>query len=260
MPDSRPRLNIVLHGMFVILVDISAESVILLPPETTEHRYGIYQDASQLLQKGIDYNLTGLRRTTTAKKYVRPHISWKDSNIDHYVSGKEYCGIKIPALPDEIWPLRFNPGKDIFDSNSAVVKENKLNDLGVPLVHVLSYTGVDRSNPPALNDNKGAIWSPASGQDFYKLHICAELLADSAGHTHLKHMIALVNGMFVRNSGSNLDLAINDNSSGIDKSIEPDTDTHHDSVLPSDEKGLVEDRSRVFSLKVRNCMSLLFVK
>lgn len=185
-----PRLNVILHGMFAIVLDTTAKTVKLQAPYVDDHIYlaatpdvvnsGGTPDIVWRQMRWISKaEQVQVNAPSSAGKYVAPPpnalptdramINWKLSKITGPCNAS-YCDISLP-WPDEIWPLRSDvktklSGQTYDYNNLAVTK--------LPTVYVFTYE-LQPGNVPTLSDMFGKNQPIQVGSDgVMRLHLFAE--------------------------------------------------------------------------------------
>jgi hypothetical protein len=266
--DSTPRLNVVLHGMFALCFDYKStpNTLTILAPKLYGHTYGAgdWRKESFLDQEDGSYDL----KFASAKTPMSPQqvkqvsgalIAWRASGVSGIQApGSDvspYCTLNV-GIPDDIWALRklVRTASDppFFEGKAA--SDNGLDSvLQLPLVHVLTYTNVDSSNPPNFGD-----WKGAAAASFWNLHIHAEPSFQSPPG-HLSHGLAKLCKMF---TPTPLDLKFKQGNTAIFGTVDTDLTTGHSTMKVEEEEALEEIREGIFATdartsKVHSCMSLI---
>lgn len=199
------RLNVVVHGMFVIVINKSGVS--LSAPKVDGACPHVYRAQAFLPDKSDQTNVVeawgqpdydvATPNTTDAVNFTRSSgsslsvVTGEDERLAIYIGQKKqktpYWTVVLP-LPDNLWPLREAPF-NYFDGRSyinAVFNATYINN-GMrfgqkpPMVYVLSYTKIASDKIVFSGNNKEV---PIDDDGIGRLHFYAEPEKDCTDYAH----------------------------------------------------------------------------
>jgi hypothetical protein len=290
--DSQGRLNIVLHGMFAVGLDLRnplKKRAWLLAPKVRDHLYAVGTadvtatsdiqwlwearvEAGQQSQIVIPTRDPALGKLPTQLDWL---LGWKKSRIDH-LKGNEHWNIALP-MPDDVWGLRAYSGNP-FDTRGNTYQWNSLAVSQVPTVLVLTYYPVDltAANVPLFKDVTPGTTQPpipipfSANDNVARLHLFAESPFDLP-NPDPNMALTEFNKLFGDSSDNTiLDLSIKSGFSSSDVPVDSAIPTNDPGVMVCEERNLGElDIPCDFlpqlsstpkpnaATKVHNCMSVV---
>ncbi len=211
-----PRVNIVLHGMQVLVFDQTNQRLLILVPNVPDHAFGV---GDFRLEQPIGPSSTANPHILTNVKGGNnggPKSGSTDNVVINWSKSTKYgedpyCVFDLP-WPDCLVPLRvhqtgteklFLPGTTVTDNNLDAVTS-------VPMVNLLSYTNVTDISNVVL---AGVKLTP-DGNQVVHAHIIAEPVFEMPGAAmgmHANRAFAMLNIIFE----PPLDLRINQKMSSV---------------------------------------------
>jgi hypothetical protein len=282
--DLQGRLNVVLHGMFAVVLDAkdaANKAVHLLAPKVSDHLYAAAAadvdpatgDIQWLWQQRIEP-----AAKTEVKVPSRPASTGNPTSLDFKLgfnksriikmAGTEYWHTTLP-MPDDILGLRASTDNP-FDTNGMTYKWNGLSVSRVPTVLILTYSpiGLNAGKVPTFGDKSGAPQEIAVSKtdNVARLHLFAESAFDLT-NPDPNMALAEFNKLFLDANGQTaLDLSI---KSGYSNDPVPvDSSVNQPGVMICEERNLGEldipcdqlpltfKPSAQTATKVHNCMSI----
>jgi hypothetical protein len=282
--DLQGRLNVVLHGMFAVVLDskdAANKAVHLLAPKVSDHLYAAAaadvdpatSDIQWLWQQRIEpgakteVKIPSRLASTGSPTHLDFKLGFNKSRIVK-IAGKEYWNTALP-MPDEIWGVRAS-NDDPFNPNGMTYKWNALTVPRVPTVLVLTYSPIDLNagKAPTFVDKSGASQeiSISKTDNVARLHLFAESAFDLT-NPDPNMALAEFNKLFLDASGNTaLDLSIKPNYGNDPVAI--DQSVNQPSVMICEERNLGEldipcdllpltsKPSAHAATRVHNCMSI----
>lgn len=282
--DPNGRLNVVLHGMFAVVLDPkdpNNKAVHLLAPKVSDHLYvaatadvdAATGDIQWLWQQRIEpgakseIKVQGRLGSTGNPTHLDFKLGFNKSHIVK-MAGAEYWNITLP-MPDDISGLRAS-SENPFDISGKTYQWNALSVSRVPTVLILTYSPIDLNagKAPTFVDKSGTTQEIAISKtdNVARLHLFAESAFDLT-NPNSNMALAEFNKLFLDANGQPaLDLSIN---SGYSNDPVPvDSSVNQPGVMLCEERNLgeldipcdqlpLDMRPRAgAATKVHNCMSI----
>jgi hypothetical protein len=185
--DFTPRLNVILHGMFAVLLDSKKKATTIQAPSVPDHLYFMGIGAVDTSGSSPDLIWTQISRINQSGDFQisiqSPNAKFKRTPrqdmvlIDHDLSKIDrpgtapYFTITLP-WPDDILPLRADTSTVLI---GRTVDDNSLSLLQIPTVYVLSYELMPREFPMLKDNTAGTMQKIVGGADgVVRLHLFAE--------------------------------------------------------------------------------------
>jgi hypothetical protein len=282
--DPDGRLNVVLHGMFAVVLDpkdAANKAVHLLAPRVSDHLYAaaaadidpatgdIVWKWQQRIESGAktEVKVPGRLASTGNPSHLDFKLGFNKSRIVR-IAGAEYWHTALP-MPDEIWGFRASTDNP-FETSGKTYQWNALNVTRVPTVLVLTYSPIDLGSgkAPTFGDKSGTPQEIVISKtdNVARLHLFAESAFDLT-NPDPNMALAEFNKLFL--DGSNqpaLDLSIRSGYGNYP--VDMDSSVNQPSVLICEERNLGElnipcdllplqlkPRAGAAS-RVHNCMSI----
>src|SRR5437879_4398492 len=178
--DSVPRLNVILHGMFAVILNSTDQKVRILAPDIPDHVYFastadinggvnpadvVWKVVRRLgpkssLQVAFTPPTTSLYTPPASAPTDRVLINSKASGIKG-PGAAAYCTINLP-WPNDIWPMRADTHGRLKGPTTTA---NGLSGLvQIPTVYVLTYS-LNASDTPVVYSNSNPLFSIPTGSD-----------------------------------------------------------------------------------------------
>jgi hypothetical protein len=248
--DSVPRLNVILHGMFAVVLNSNesdaTQKVSILAPDISDHvYYAAIPDVDtsvspvEVVWKSV-FRInpqSSLKVTATPGNYTpvmpatdRVLINWTRSKI-RAAGHPPYCTITMP-WPGDIWPMRADTGTTLTGST---YNDNGLALVQIPTVYVLTYAL--GATVPTFNIS-GAPQPMIQGSDgVFRLHLFAES-ATGGDMSNPDKAIVELGKMFYDQNGQP---AVKFHFSGVSpNSVDIPMSTGHSSFVPCEERSTGE--------------------
>lgn len=265
--DKTPRLNVVLHGMFAMIFDYTqslasaSTPLLLMTPKVDMHVYGAgtWKQEAQL-DEGKMYTLKGVKCNTNFDIHGAEYATNPLINLTAPLpSGTApYCSFQLP-FPDDIVPLRIlkrTSGKAFFLPGSTSYAKQIDGTTELPMIYVLMYENFD-GTAIELTSKNDTFWQ-ADSSPVKKLHLFADPPFAGVSGAHMGDALKKMNGMFRPNLGIQFD----DTNPLLQRSVDIDSSTGHDSIDRCEEATLAEERQGLCTPlgkggAPRNCMKLM---
>lgn len=277
--DSSPRLNVVLHGMFAVVLDTRAKQANILAPDIPDH---VYLAATATVDSSGDVAWKDVGRINSQSTLhvagcsssmlysaPQPDKPPKDRVLINRALSKitrpgstPYCTISLP-WPSDIWPLRADTSSRL---SGETYDANHLSLIQIPTVYVLTYA-LNAGNSPTFDISGTPQLIPRGNDGVFRLHLFAE--SPTGGDTLNPDMAVIELGKLFHNSSGSPAVKFHFKSVGPD-AVDIDDPTCHSSVASCEERSIGElgiPCSRISTVTAsaqggghpRNCMSVIIV-